>query len=224
MGLMNGAKGFAGKGKNFISGINRNGIADSSISAGKEAFSLGKFVVGGATLGAIGNTASHYFDESWTNSSSGPQSFMSGAGWGAAIGAGVGMVGSRGRYKMNVMARENTRLARENQQAAEAAAAAQKIQSAQGDMSVSQFGNLKDKTNAHINMDREIAAKEVQAKAAKEAAIAEAARKESIKAMMSKRINQIRSFDSKNASNALKEKPVKPNTRYGRYGNSKRFA
>lgn len=91
--------GLISKAKNIISN------PDKLKAAGSSAAGLGKFVVGGAALGAIGNTASHYFDESWTASSSGPQSFMAGAGWGAAGGAALGVIGSKGRYANNLLSR-----------------------------------------------------------------------------------------------------------------------
>lgn len=66
---------------------------DAMKGAGDGAWSFAKHVMGGAAIGGAVNTAAYASGGSLTNSQSAGQAFMSGAGWGAAIGGGFGVGG-----------------------------------------------------------------------------------------------------------------------------------
>lgn len=106
---------------------------DSIKSAGAGAASFANHVIGGAVVGAAVNTAAYANGGALTNSQTAGQAFMSGAGWGAAIGGGFGVGGYQRAMRLSAAESKNR-----------AKASAKAIGHAQGDKSTSIYGNIKN--------------------------------------------------------------------------------
>ncbi len=117
---------------------------DSIKSAGAGAASFANHVIGGAVVGAAVNTAAYANGGALTNSQTAGQAFMSGAGWGAAIGGGFGVGGYKRAMKLSAAARQASGKAEPKAEAG----IFEKIRHTAGDMATSLYGSVKSMTPA----------------------------------------------------------------------------
>lgn len=114
---------------------------DAMKGAGEGAWSLAKHVMGGAAIGGAVNTAAYASGGSLTNSQSAGQAFMSGAGWGAAIGGGFGAMNLRGKAAASVI--DNVGPSKMQKAANSVGVASGNIVHAAGDLATSVYGGVK---------------------------------------------------------------------------------